>query len=153
MAKKIILLVLCVLMLCFIWGNSVLSTETSVKISSTVGEMLAVFFGEGDATETVGGLSVRKMGHFVEYFALGVLMLSMLTSWFKGAYVRYSLAAFSGLFVPFVDETIQIFSGRGSSLRDVWIDVGGYACGVALACAAFAILKGLESRVKNNNKK
>ena len=70
MKKKIILLVVCVGVICFIWGNSFLSAVTSAAFSSWAGNLLAGIFGEGDATQTVGGLSVRKLGHFVEFFAL-----------------------------------------------------------------------------------
>ena len=152
MKKKIILLVVCVCVICFIWANSVLSPEISSAFSSWVGNVLSGIFGEGDATQTVGGLSVRKLGHFVEFLTLGIVLTWFLTAWVKQLYSRCFIAAFSGLFVPVMDETIQIFSGRGSSLRDVWIDVAGYTVGVSLVCIAFYLIKRLKNRVKNNNK-
>ena len=114
---------------------------------------MADFLGEGNANETVGGLSVRKLAHFAEFFALGAAIILLLTASVKGLYKRYSAATFLGLFVPVIDETIQIFSGRGSSLRDVWIDVCGYALGCILVCVTFFFIEKLKKRGKNNNKK
>ena len=129
-----------------------LSPEVSSAFSSRAGELLAGLIGEGDATQTVGGISVRKLGHFVEFFALGAIIISLLFVWVEGLYMRCSIATFAGLFVPVVDETIQLFSGRGSSLRDVWIDVGGYVVGASLVCATFFVLEKVKKRGKNNNK-
>ena len=152
MVKKIILGVLCLLVLIFILGNSILPPEVSGEISSTVGEILATVLGEGDANQTVGGLSVRKIGHFVEFFALGILAVSLIGLLIKNVYLRCSVAAFIGLLIPVVDETVQIFSNRGSALTDVWIDVSGYAVGAGLSCAAVFLVGRLKRRVKNNNK-
>ena len=40
-----------------------------------------------------------------------------------------------GLFIALFDETIQIFSGRGSSVRDVWLDFLGFSTLAALVYA------------------
>ncbi len=153
MKLKIILLIICLCVIGFIWGNSLLSTELSSQLSQTVGELLAGILGKGNATETVGGLSVRKLAHFAEFFALGAAIMSLLMISVKGLYKRYSAATFLGLLVPVIDETIQIFSGRGSSLRDVWIDVGGYVLGCSLMCVTFFMVEKLKKRGKNHNKK
>lgn len=153
MKTRIILLIICLSVICFIWGNSLLSTELSSQLSQTVGELLAGILGKGNSTETVGGLSVRKLAHFAEFFALGAAIMSLLTVSVKGLYKRYSSATFLGLFVPVIDETIQIFSGRGSSLRDVWIDVCGYALGCILVCVTFFFVEKLKTRGKNHYKK
>lgn len=153
MTKKIILGVLCILVVLFILGNSLLPPEVSGKISSAVGEVLASVLGEGDANQTVGGVPVRKVGHFAEFFILGVLVILLSRVLLKEIYFRCSIVAFVGLLIPVVDETVQIFSDRGSALTDVWIDVCGYAAGVALMCAVLFFVKKLKYRVKNNNKK
>lgn len=36
-------------------------------------------------------------------------------------------------YIAFIDETIQIFSGRGPQIADVWLDVLGAFCGAAIA--------------------
>ena len=44
--------------------------------------------------------------------------------------------AVTGLVAAFLDETIQIFSGRGSDIRDVWIDLIGIALGMVIGCGS-----------------
>lgn len=39
-------------------------------------------------------------------------------------------------YIAFIDETIQIFSGRGPQIADVWLDVFGAFCGAAIASNA-----------------
>lgn len=74
---------------------------------------------------------VRKLAHFVEYAILGVF--SSLAwrqtdrSW-RGAMLVLGL----GMFAAFLDESIQIFSGRGPAIQDVWIDFSGLLAGFAL---------------------
>ncbi len=129
------------LVLIFIWGNSILSPEVSGKISGFVGDVMADVLGEGDSSTTVGGLPVRKLGHFFEYLGLGVVVLLFLASFLKNPALRFSILVSAGLAVPLIDETIQIFSGRGPSLTDVWIDVAGYSLGCVLAYFAVIIAK------------
>ena len=38
-------------------------------------------------------------------------------------------------FCAFLDETIQIFSGRGPDIKDVWLDTFGAAAGILLVSA------------------
>ena len=40
--------------------------------------------------------------------------------------VRYAF------YIAFIDETIQIFSGRGPQIADVWLDVFGAFCGTVI---------------------
>ena len=40
-----------------------------------------------------------------------------------------------------IDETIQIFTGRGSQLQDVWLDFAGFTTGLILVLAVRAIAR------------
>lgn len=154
MRKKaiIILSVICALIVAFIWGNSILSPEISDKIGRAAGSILSGFLGQGDETVTVGGLSVRKVGHFCEFFALGIAawlfwrFLAVDKAW------RIVLTSLVGIAIPFLDETIQIFSGRGHSIKDVWIDIGGFSAGVLVTVFAIWVVSAIVKRVKTNNK-
>ena len=44
-------------------------------------------------------------------------------------------------FVAFIDETIQIFSGRGPQIRDVWVDLLGASIGLLIATVVRKIWK------------
>ena len=75
--------------------------------------------------------AVRKTAHVTEYLTMGLLMALALGGVFplreKGA--RLLLL---GGGVALLDETIQIFSKRTSSVSDVWIDLAGFVAGCLL---------------------
>lgn len=154
MNKKaiIILGIVFLLTVAFIWGNSMLSPELSDKISRLAGDFLAKFVGVGDEVSTVGGLSVRKMGHFCEFFALGIVAWLLLE--FSGLHIaaKSVIAALTGIAVPLLDETIQIFSGRGPMIKDVWIDIGGFAAGVFSSIMMLWAVSRIVEKSKNEHK-
>ena len=149
MLKRNILIILFVLIICFIWGNSWLSAETSSRISNAVSELLTSFFGNGEGESAIDNTSVRKLAHFVEFFFLGIVASLLLRLLINDTRVGIALSGLLCLFIPVMDETIQIFTGRGPSLRDVWIDIGGYALG-SLAVYLIVFIRAF---LKKNNHK
>lgn len=124
----ILLTILILLMLVFIWGNSILPASISSKISAFVARLL----GKGTAEA-----HVRKAGHFTEFFAFGAALgLYVPLRGRTGGELAMRLAL-PGLFVPLMDETIQMFNDRGPQVRDIWIDIAGYTCGCLLALLVF----------------
>ena len=130
--KKTIYIILFCLILLFIWGNSILSREVSGAISQFIADL---FGGEHGATEE-GHHFVRKLAHFSEFAALGAVYWLLVGEYTTDRARRVLSSAFVGIFVPLTDETIQIFSGRGPLITDVWIDAAGYLTGVVLAVFA-----------------
>ena len=137
----LILAVMLALVILFIWGNSVLPKSLSAMISGAVGNFMASILGEGDASTTVGGFSVRKLAHLLEYFALGVLLPMFFAGFIGSRALRLTLTVSSGVAIPLIDETIQILSSRGPSIVDIWIDVAGFSVGCAAVYLAFYIQK------------
>ena len=98
---------------------------------------------------------VRKTAHFVEFAVLGGLLclvckVCMVTGGESGVgksggeptksgVVRAVCACLLGLLAAFLDETLQLFSGRGSMVADVWLDFAGVVCGVAAVAAGMWI--------------
>lgn len=154
MKKKaiIILGIVIVFIIAFIWGNSILSPALSDKISRTVGDILSGIIGSGDETTTVGGFSVRKLGHFFEFFALGCASWLLFKFLLSNKTVRTLAVVLTGISVPLLDETIQIFSGRGHSVKDVWIDISGFAVGVGASILAVVCVSALVKHSKNKHK-
>ena len=150
MKKRYWLFAIFLIIVCFIWGNSVLSSQLSSEISMSVGKFFASIFGTGDSTTTVGGLSVRKMAHFIEFAALGVVSSLLFNLFLKNKGVYALILSMCGLFVALMDETIQIFSNRGSSVRDVWIDVFGYVVGCVTATAVCLVLAHFKKKKTDN---
>lgn len=128
MAKKI-LIVLLILTLAFIWGHSLMPVEVSQQESWWVTDLLTPFLepvlGEGNVTDHF----VRKLAHFSEYTVLGLELGLLLAAGWKGRLH----AGVLGFICAFLDESIQMLSGRGDQIIDVWLDLSGAVFGVLLA--------------------
>ena len=133
MYKKL-LTILLVLLLVFIWGNSCLpvwaSSRESGHVMGLLRPLLERFVGEGNVTNHL----VRKLAHFIEFTALGLVIGLLVQSGrrFRPRAVVFSLVM--GLLAAFVDESIQILSDRGDQIIDVWLDFSGVTLGVVLSC-------------------
>ncbi|MCD7737832.1 MAG: VanZ family protein [Lachnospiraceae bacterium] len=128
----IILGILIVVTLTFIWGNSVLPATKSKQISDTVKEVLEEILPEDffDGTGTDDDTLIRKLAHYTEFTALGAELALLLWHVLD---LSLTTPLLLGLMAAVTDETIQIFSlGRGSSVRDVWIDFGGVVTGTVV---------------------
>lgn len=134
-AAAAVLGVLLVLNLCFIWGNSLMSRESSHGMSMGVLELLPPFvrqlFPDVESLEHV----LRKMAHFSEFACLGALSCGQLALWRKLSLHPVLHVLSAGFAAAAIDETIQVFSNRGSQLQDVWLDFSGFAVGLALVLA------------------
>ncbi|MBE6635716.1 MAG: VanZ family protein [Ruminococcaceae bacterium] len=88
-----------------------------------------------DGETTAKKVSLRKIAHFVEHGILGMLMLLLAISMESEASKikrliplhprRVFLVINMGVLIALFDETVQIFSGRGSSVKDIWLDISG----------------------------
>ncbi len=135
---RILLVVLMILNLAFIWGNSAMVGEQSSAMSGGVMELLhklLPFLPEGETVQAV----IRKLAHFSEFAMLGllssglaVLELERIPAGLLGV----------GLAVACIDETIQLYvPGRASSLLDVWIDASGFAAGLIVLLIGYNLFK------------
>lgn len=125
------LLVLTAVTLAFIWGNSLLPPEQSWAVSEAVRGALALLLpGGGQEGGTgAGGVLVRKLAHFTEFCVLGLLLKA------QWAERRSTAPLLLALLAALTDETIQRYTGRTSSVLDVWLDFSGAVAGVAAAAA------------------
>lgn len=127
---------LLILNLLFIWGNSLLPAEISQTISDWVAETLPI--RKTMAVSEAESHFIRKLAHFLEFTALGLLLKLLLHLQQKcGGY-----ALLLGLTAACVDETIQIFvPGRGPGLKDVGIDTCGVIAGMILMQAGYYFVR------------
>ena len=135
MRLRLLFRLLLIATLCFIWSNSLVGKEGSASLSRTVTVWLN---GIGiPVTEHF----VRKSAHFCEFGLLGC-ELAMLF-WLRGGLRLQSCcnAAFAALLAAVTDETVQIFSGRGSRVQDVVLDFGGAVTGILFVCLVIRMLK------------
>ncbi len=126
--KRIVFAVIALLLLLFIWGQSILPVSSSAAESgwlrSRIVNPLLKLAGIGSVSDH----AVRKAAHIAEFLALSLFIVLF----FRGRVVL----AFPVCFVAaFLDETIQLFSDRGAQVMDVWIDLIGVMLGTIIGVA------------------
>lgn len=122
---RIALLVLILATLAFIFVQSMLPPKKSQAESDKIGEIV----GEIIPPETPAGdyvqKNIRKIAHFVEFFILGCEVALYVIIFIPR--IKWALLSLpTALLTAFFDESIQIFSKRGPSIKDVWIDFSGF---------------------------
>ena len=117
----------------FIWWNSSKNGEESSGISQGVlYEIMQIFARIGISTDITEHI-IRKLAHFTEFTALGILLSIDTVLFLKNMKQYVWIPLFIGLLVALIDETIQLFPiGRSSSVKDVWIDFSGVILGTIL---------------------
>lgn len=144
----VLLFVLTILTVLFIFSRSLpgieQSEKESIKVQEIVEPVLEPIVGEGKVTNHL----VRKLAHVTEFMVLGA-ELSALSLLIGKRSVGYTVLA--AVSTALCDETIQIFSKRGSQLQDVWLDISGAILGAILVLLAFYFYK-LIIYVRKKNK-
>jgi VanZ family protein len=88
---------------------------------------------------------VRKMGHFSEYFLLGILLFGCMRSQGFQVERRWFFHIAAGFLIPFLDETIQLFvEGRSGQISDVWLDCAGVTFGTLIMVLVVLLCKRME---------
>jgi VanZ family protein len=124
--KKLFLLLLFFVVL-FIWINSMMPSGLSNEFSNSILKLLGgtVTYSREEAkqaTTLFNSENVRKLAHFLEYAAFGCLAEILKLKYRR----RLADILLFGLSIAVIDETIQLFDGRTSSIKDIWIDMAGF---------------------------
>ena len=150
---RIIMTVIILLTVAIIWGHSFMTPEISTEESSFVKEIVEAVVQSVSHNEAfvIPEVVIRKSAHFIEYAILGLELAILITinkgisldddkkrGLIKNIFSFYPTAFVLSLFVGSIDETIQHFTGRYSSVWDVLLDLAG---------ASFSILVFLLIRV------
>ena len=117
-----------------------MTPEMSTEESSFVKEIVEAVVQSVSNNEafTIPEIVIRKSAHFFEYAVLGLELAILITinkslqadenkkrGLIKKLLSLYPTAFIISLLVGFVDETIQYFTGRYSSVWDVLLDLAG----------------------------
>lgn len=126
----VLVCLLIALTLGFIWGNSIKSRSESKLLSLGVLQWIRPLLDAIFSPENVTDHLVRKLAHFTEFGLLGAELI-WLTCFLRKLRLQAVLdCLLAGLAAAAIDETIQIFSARGSQAIDVLLDFGGVIAGV-----------------------
>lgn len=129
---------LILLLLIFIWGNSLMPAKISHAFSQWLKQLLIPFLPEGSPVTEEGSGLLRKLAHFVEFTCLGICL-----AWRSGMLrKKYPRTFLSGVAAAALDEVIQIFvPDRFSSVKDVLLDSCGVLTGMLLIVLGHTLLK------------
>ena len=148
MRKVIIFALLLVIIIGFIWGNSMKTVEQSSAQSTSIVDLLRPLldpYGKLDRSEFHN--LVRKLAHLVEFGVLGLLAVGFSAS--LGDYLEkrfVSLPILVVLLVAVIDEYIQYFTGRGSLVTDVVLDFSGALLGMGAVVLLLWAMKWIKRR-------
>ena len=148
--RKLIIVVFSALVLLisvFIFVNSSMDYEASHSSSGAIADIIRP--GESLADREQTEFTIRKLAHLVEYFALAVSATALCLS-VDRFYGRkfYGYALFYSLLVAVLDEYIQSFTGRGSAVSDILLDLVGITLGFLLTLAAFYVAVFIKKKLK-----
>lgn len=132
MARKIragVFALLALAIIIFIFSNSLQSGPESHARSEGVAAFLRAILNPGNwLCDSAYHYLVRKLAHFTEFGALGVCLGGVAANVRMPHKWRYGLL--TAIIVACADETIQAFTGRTNSLKDVALDCLGALCGL-----------------------
>ncbi|MCR4770693.1 MAG: VanZ family protein [Oscillospiraceae bacterium] len=129
------LTILIFLTLAFIWGNSLMSRDESDGLSRWI--LQHIFRGVFIVDDIDSGNHIlRKCAHFTEFAFLGLLLCVR----FRGKR-RFWLFGNLAFAAAAADETIQLFSGRGSRAADVLLDCSGAVFGIIVASVLLSLVR------------
>ena len=110
----------------FIFSNSLLPPSESAEQSGWVANFIRMLLPEGNLLGDFIIANIRKIAHAVEFGMLGSFVAAFSATFgAKWQYYHVTSILF-GLVIGFLDESLQMCTGRGPMILDVWIDLGGY---------------------------
>lgn len=127
--------------------SSLSADESSVESEATMGLLQNIFNAMGINFELTDHI-VRKTAHFVEYTAIGIMLMNTAYSFNKSRpYLYYSHILFAGLLTAVIDEAIQLnVPGRAGMITDVLLDFSGIFTGALLMFIILKIYKAIRRK-------
>ena len=136
---KRLLIALILITLAFIFVQSMLPRETSAKESDSVSDIVAGIVPPETKPGAFLQVNIRKVAHFLEFALLGA-EISLYVFLFLRKNIVIYLSLLAAPLFGMIDETIQIYSGRGSSFFDTLIDASGYISAAVVFYTAGALI-------------
>ena len=120
-------------LLCFIWGNSLASGETSGNMIGRIMQWINTVLRLDEGGADILHRLIRKGAHFTEFACLGLLLTWLFGMMGEKKGHLFCMPLLFGMMAACMDETIQVFTpDRGPSPIDIWIDTCGVAAGITI---------------------
>lgn len=123
--KRKFLFSMILILLAFIWIHSVIPEHISAKESLWITNNLLIPVLHPFGIVSIEKEVVRKAAHIIEYLLISII----LSCYWKNKLLQN---IYSGFLIAFLDESIQMLTGRGALILDVWIDLVGIFLGTAV---------------------
>lgn len=134
--KKIIYLLLSLLIIAFIFANSMMDATDSNSESRFLTVFVQNVLNWLGFHVPIGQLhhAIRKCAHFTEYALEAFFVAKTLTAFRVRRQTWLAYALLIGLLTAVIDENIQLYSiGRSGQVTDVLLDFSGTIVGVVMA--------------------
>lgn len=157
--KQIILLTGFFLSIAFVWGQSCKSKNNS-EIASDVFINIIKPLEEIKPNDThtaeyeYYNHLIRKSAHVVEFVIIGcelALIILFFSKKVLATMVIFLNSLMAGMLIGLIDESIQIFSERGTQVSDVWYDIIGTGIGAGVVSLLYAFKKRQEVAKNTEN--
>lgn len=139
-AAIIAMIILIVATVTVIFGNSLKNQEESGEQSREIVDIIKPIIDSDDSIpEDKFEFGLRKFAHVFEFTVLSFELMTLYFILNKKAppLAHIPLILAFVMTTALTDETVQLFSQRGSSVVDVWIDFSGGILGILLFEAMF----------------
>lgn len=145
----LILAVAMILTVASFFVQSALPPEASSAESDAVSDAIEPIIPSDTPVGEFVHPNIRKIGHFAEFGLLG-LEAALLVFFYSKRKAVGTLRSFAcAQFIALADETVQIFSGRGPEISDVWIDIFGFSTLFAITLCMAVAIRALTNKLRN----
>lgn len=140
---RFIMILLTAGLIAFAFIHSSMNADKSGAESEVTMGFLQNFFDALNIKVEFTDYIVRKLAHFAEYTAIGIMLMNTAYAFNKSRpYVFYPHILFAGLFTAVIDEAIQIYvPGRAGLITDVLLDFSGVVIGTVAMLIILTIYK------------
>ena len=145
---RVVFIILTAAMITFAFVHSAMPAKISARESGGILDFLYALLPRLGINLDLTDHIVRKLAHFSEFTAIGMLSTTCAYSFDRLRPYRYTIhVLFVGLAAAVTDETIQLFSeGRSGQITDVLLDFSGVTAGMCFMLLCFMIYIHIKKR-------
>lgn len=127
--------------------SSMNADESGAESAVTMGFLQNILDALGIKIELTDHI-VRKLAHFTEYTAIGIMLMNTAYAFNKSRpYIYYPHILFAGLFTAVIDEAIQLnVPGRAGMITDALLDFSGVVTGTVVMLIILTIYKAVRRK-------